>query len=406
MSDRRTQQETLPQKSKAKLPQPVVAKAVEHKAMPVQRKQTQTEKLGSSAKMMPEKPHEKAEPTNSRQDTPHLLVSGPPCTVFSDGRHQTRPVTPPKAPAAKGGQAPSGPPGPPGPPPGPPPSKEQMQEMMRASAKAMADMKSPASSASSPIMPSPIMPSPRPMMMRVMGSGQQQMWMPPQQPVTPMTIRPMVPPGMPGQPPMQTIQPTMQPMQPMQQGPTMVQPVQPTMVQPMQPTMVHPMQPGPVAQTVPQHLQQPSVVERFCNPKGPMKMQEAKASTEIWMEEMPSGSAGSRYEGGTYIPAQPQDWKEWNEDSKKAAANRGHRHTPTQVRREAFQREAQLREHYEAKLAVQKEWYEAKLVASRAEVVAAKAIMLLNGLDPNQTIDQQVLEDTMNQPAGKKARQG
>ena len=396
--DNTKQEATESPRSKARLPQPVVAKAkVESKAMPVN--PAPAAKLGSTPKPgPPQRPPPEWKPHET------LLVSGPPCTVFSQNRPPKRPVTPPKAPPKDVNPAKATEATPVTPAQGKDDkpvwkfTREQMELMKKSSSDKVSQSSAGAAG------PAKTAPSPVPMMQ----PQQPHQMMPPM--MAQFGCRPMMAPVM---APMQTMpQGQFQGMQPtmMQQGPAMVPPVQPmqpfthqapTMAQPTMMPMVPPKQSMP-EQPVQQQLSG-AAVERFCEPSGLMNMRQAKASTARFMEEMPSGSAGSQTVGATYVPAQPRPWSDWNEESKKAADNRGHRHTPAQVRREAFQREAQLREHFEAKLAVQKEWYEAKLMESRAEVIAAKAIMLLNGLDPNQTLDQRISDAV--QPPGKKAKQ-
>lgn len=97
------------------------------------------------------------------------------------------------------------------------------------------------------------------------------------------------------------------------------------------------------------------------------------------------GGDGYQYDPSVVIPDRPVEWAQWNEESKRPCS-RGHRHTMSQVRREAWSREAMLTSHYEAKLAAQKEWYEGKLMATRADLVAARAILLLNGINMEEAM--------------------
>ena len=112
----------------------------------------------------------------------------------------------------------------------------------------------------------------------------------------------------------------------------------------------------------------------------PPPMEAASAASSVAADD------GFQYDPSVDIPNRPVDWREWNEESKRPVTGRGHRHSMSQVRREAWSREALLTSHYEAKLTAQKEWYEGKLMATRADLVAARAILLMNGINMEEAM--------------------
>ena len=64
----------------------------------------------------------------------------------------------------------------------------------------------------------------------------------------------------------------------------------------------------------------------------------------------------------------------WSDSGQKGG--RRHKHGPSQIRREAGQREMLIREHFEAMLQSQKENYEAQILLLRAQMVAMQAICI------------------------------
>ena len=387
-------QEKKPLPAKRGLPTGPLAKPtrpIEAKAMPPQPEvKPAVEKLGST-------PKPRGPPPPEHQS---LLVQGPPCTVFSESRRASssarpdRPVTPPKAPETGKSSGPA--------------TQVQSPPPKANSAQCAPGKASVPAAAASPATPAQAGMKQVPTMMHFANQSvqYQQPW-PLGQQMVGMTNQMMLPRDQGMQMKMlaanciqqqqqnqqmqhqqiqhQQMQPAMhfqgqQPtMQPPGNGPSMVQPQGPqmTMMQPMmqqgqgfQPTM-HPQM---------MMSQGQSSVEAFCQPT----VRRMGGPTCVANQASSSAAPGPQVvglESHSSVPELPQDWKDWNESSKKPD-QRGHRHTPAQVRREAWQREALIRDHFEAKLQVQKDFYEAKMMTLRAELVAAKAIMLVNGLNP------------------------
>ena len=371
------------------------------------------------------------------------VVQGPPCTVYSSESRRgldNRPKTPPKSDGPGPAKQPVPPKTPmeqqkkqaPGLVPGRGPLSEGEMMAFQASWQAtrppgpqqtlqgMAQSQMATSAHEMKMME----PTAQTMPKRVMNQQPSQ-WMPPQMMQQQMPQHQGMPQmAMPVQHQQQMPQMMMQPNQMQQQ--MMMQPPnqvpQQMMMQP-QPQQAMPQQQMQPNQAMPQVVRPPNMktqemwqaMMQSMQPPGPSNAGASSAAPAGPSNAAPEAATTARGEplqSSKHIPPLPPSWDEWNSEFKKQhlstpeTGGRGHRHTPSQVRREAGSREAMIREHFEAKFSVQTEHYEAKLVTLRAELVAARALMLMHGINPAHMVQPcGAGSATEGEPAEKKQKQ-